>query len=66
MDPWQIAVVIAFTSAGATVHASVGIGIDAGFAGNLHMRSHLSVPLSDGPRTGAGDPALYLSLTKSW
>jgi len=46
--------------------ASVGIGIDAGFAGNLHMRSHLSVPLSDGPRTGAGDPALYLSLTKSW
>jgi len=27
MDPWQIAVVIAFTSAGATVHASVGIGI---------------------------------------
>lgn len=27
MDPWQIAAVIAFTSAGATVHASVGIGI---------------------------------------
>lgn len=27
MDLWQIAVVVAFSSAGATVHASVGIGI---------------------------------------
>jgi len=27
MDPWQIAVIIVSTSAGATVHASVGIGV---------------------------------------
>lgn len=46
--------------------ASVGIGIDAEFASGIFVRSYLAAPLRDGPDTDAGDPALYLSLTKTW
>lgn len=46
--------------------ASVGLGVDAAFARDVFLRSHVGVPLTDGPATGAGEPAFYLSITRSW
>ncbi|MEW9919520.1 ShlB/FhaC/HecB family hemolysin secretion/activation protein [Marimonas sp. MJW-29] len=46
--------------------ASVGLGLDLEFKGNVFLRNYVAVPLSDGPTTSAGDPAFYLSLTKTW
>lgn len=46
--------------------ASIGVGIDAEFASGFFTRAYVAAPLRDGPDTDAGDPAIYLSLTKSW
>lgn len=46
--------------------ASVGIGVDAEFANGILARSYIAAPLMDGPETDEGDPAVYLSLTKTW
>ncbi len=46
--------------------SSLGLGVDLEFTGGLFLRSYVAVPLLDGPTTEAGDPAVYLGLTKSW
>lgn len=46
--------------------ASVGFGIDAEFASGIFTRAYLAAPLRDGRDTNAGEPAVYLSLTKTW
>ncbi len=54
------------TELGDATLASIGLGVDAEFASNVFLRSHVGVPVTDGPVTNAGDPAFYLSVTKSW
>ncbi len=46
--------------------ASAGLGVDAQFDSNVFLRGYVGVPLTDGPLTDAGDPSVYLSITKSW
>ena len=46
--------------------ASFGLGLDAEFAQGFFARSYIASPLMEGPNTSAGDPAIYLSLTKNW
>ena len=46
--------------------ASLGLGVDLEFKGNVFLRNYVAVPLTDGPDTSSGDPAFYLSLTKTW
>ena len=46
--------------------ASFGFGLGAEYSGDIFVRGHVAVPLLDGPSTDAGDPSLYLALTKSW
>lgn len=45
--------------------ASAGIGADLRFGG-WQMSSWIAFPFSDGPRTAAGDPAFYFSITRGW
>lgn len=54
------------TELGDATLASIGLGVDAEFASSVFLRSHVGVPVTDGPVTNAGDPAFYLSVTKSW
>ncbi|QPZ91014.1 ShlB/FhaC/HecB family hemolysin secretion/activation protein [Thioclava electrotropha] len=51
---------------GEETFASLGLGVDAEFPAGVFVRSYVAAPLTDGPSTGAGDPAFYLGLTKSW
>ncbi|MFD1341503.1 ShlB/FhaC/HecB family hemolysin secretion/activation protein [Litorisediminicola beolgyonensis] len=46
--------------------ASLGLGLDLEFSGGFLARTYVATPLKDGADTEAGDPALYLGLTKSW
>lgn len=46
--------------------AAVGAGFDADLRDDFFVRSYVAMPLKNGPNTAAGDPAFYLSLTKSW
>jgi hemolysin activation/secretion protein len=46
--------------------ASLGLGVDIELARGVFVRTYAAVPMLDGPSTGAGDPAFYLGLTKSW
>jgi hypothetical protein len=45
---------------------SVGVGVDMEFGQNVFVSTHIAMPLTDGPLTDADDPALYISLTRSW
>ena len=46
--------------------ASVGVGVDMEFGQNVFVSTHIAMPLTDGPLTVAHDPALHISLTRSW
>ena len=46
--------------------ASLGLGMDVESASDYFVRSYVAAPITDGPSTEAGDPAFYLSLTKTW
>lgn len=45
--------------------ASVGVGADIHF-GAWQLSGWVAMPLIDGPRTPAGDPAAFLSLARGW
>ncbi|WP_224502672.1 ShlB/FhaC/HecB family hemolysin secretion/activation protein [Celeribacter litoreus] len=46
--------------------ASLGLGLDADFNQGVRFKGYIATPLKDGTSTEAGDPALYLSLSKQW
>jgi len=46
--------------------ASIGVGVDIEFGQNVVVSTHLAMPLTDGPLTDAHDPALHISLRRSW
>ncbi len=46
--------------------ASVGLGVDAEFGNGFYALSYVAVPTTSGPSTSSGDPAFYLSITKTW
>jgi len=48
------------------VLSSVGIGLDAELPNGVFIQSYVAVPLTPGPETDQGDPAIYLALSKSW
>lgn len=54
------------TELASATFASVGLGFDADLRDDFFLRSYLAMPLKSGPSTAAYDPAIYLSLTKSW
>ena len=45
--------------------ASIGIGFDFSWSDRLSGKVHAAMPLIDGP-ISRGDPALYLSLSRTW
>ncbi len=49
-----------------TTLASLGVGLDTQFSQGVFLRTHLSVPLRDGPQTDKSEPVFYMSMSKSW
>jgi hemolysin activation/secretion protein len=45
---------------------SAGVGLEVEMRNSLYFNGHIGVPLVDGPRTSAGDPSVYLAITKAW
>ena len=46
--------------------SSVGFGVDLEFENRFNATAYVAVPTTSGPETDSGEPAFYLSLSKSW